>query len=160
MSFTPPVMPSGLTADNLRAWHTEYGLFTMVPPPCCPAPDEPPRTTPCPFDSHEHYVHPDILADEVAIAWTCRPTDIAWAREHLVWSRSGSRRPENLLPEWRVVAWAVSRRARHARRVWFIKPGDMDAYGTEDWPTEAVRPETIAVGSPSVEMGDPRGRDR
>ncbi len=28
----------GLTAANLQAWHDEYGVYTLVPPPCCPDP--------------------------------------------------------------------------------------------------------------------------
>lgn len=99
---------------------------------------------------------PAALVDEVAIAWTCRPSDVPWAREHLTWSRSGSRRPENLPSGWRVVAWAVTRHARRARRVWFVKPGDGAAYGAHDWPMEAVRPGSIAPGAPSEAMGDPR----
>jgi hypothetical protein len=60
--------------------------------------------------------------------------------------------------EWIVIAWAVTRHARRVRRVWFIKPMDPRAYGDQDWPYEAARPESIVAGRPSTPMGRPERR--
>jgi hypothetical protein len=35
-----------------------------------------------------HVTDPDVLRDEIAIAWICRPSDVPWARERVQWSRT------------------------------------------------------------------------
>jgi hypothetical protein len=101
-----------------------------------------------------------LTAEEAVVV--LEPLDqFPWLREHGLATSGPSARPD-WGPDYRLVAYSIARRRRgqhfQQRRMWFVKAGDQQAYGADDWPVEAVDPMSIAPRRVSRPMGLPRWR--
>lgn len=97
------------------------------------------------------------IADEVGIVWLDHHADHVYVREAVGEAWGPTSRPTNLLPEWRLVAYAITRRrGLQFRRYWWLKPADrpLDPAGPYadpvSAPAEAVLPTSIRARSLSV----------